>query len=110
MIDQATFLKLNSVFGTYLIITAFLEELKSKRAIRLYRELIQISMRQEEMILLVSYKYFKNKLNYSYESVRKALEELESAKLVKKSPTQINSVFFIELNHNFWVKNLKGII
>jgi hypothetical protein len=110
MIDQATFLKLNSIFGSHLIITAFLEELKSRRAIRLYQELIQISMEEEEIILLVSYKYFENKLNYSRESIRKALEELQNAKLIKKSPMHVNNVFSIELNHDFWVKNLKGIL
>lgn len=110
MIDQYAFLKFNEIFGIHLIIDSLMHDLKSKRATIVYYELIKISMKEQELMLLVNYKYLKNKLNYSHESIRKALEELEDAQLLKRNGMRVNNIFSVELTHEFWFKELKGII
>ncbi|CAB4124137.1 hypothetical protein UFOVP51_37 [uncultured Caudovirales phage] len=110
MILQEAFFKFNEIFSIHLIIDKLMNDLKSKRAIIVYYELIKISIQKQELTLLVSYKDLKNKLNYSYESIRKALGELEKAQLIKKSEMHANNIFSVELTHDFWFKELKGII
>ncbi len=110
MATQDAFLKLNTIFSNYLIIAALLKELESERAICLYRELIKMSLEQDQTTLLINYKYLKNKLSYSHESIRKALAELEEFKLLKRGNRLGDNSFYIELIHNFWFKELKGII
>lgn len=107
---QEGFLKLNTIFSNYLIIAALLKELESERAICVYRELIKISLEHDQTTLLVSYKYLKNKLSYGYESIKKALVELEKFKLLKRGNRLSNNNFYLELTHDFWFENLKGII
>lgn len=110
MAEQESFLKLNTIFSNYLIIAALLKELESERAICLYRELIKMSLEHDQTTLLVSYKYLKNKLSYGYESIKKALVELEKFKLLKRGNRLSDNSFYIELTHDFWFKELKGII
>lgn len=110
MFDQATFLKLNTIFSNYLIVAAFLKDLESERAVCLYRELIKMSLEEDRIILLVSYRSLKRQLNYGYESIKKAIAELEKFKLIKRGNRLVDSSFYIELTHDFWIKNLKGII
>lgn len=110
MLDQATFLRLNEILGNWLILNKFLDLMESQKAISLYQELINISLQEEEMTVLVSYKSLKSKLNYGYESIRKALIELEKFGLVKKGNMLNDRRFYIELNHDFWIKNLKGLL
>jgi hypothetical protein len=110
MLDQASFSKLNTIFSNYLIVAALLKELKSARAICLYQELIKLSLYEDQTTLLVSYKSLKNKVNYGYESIKLALNELEKFKLLKRGNRLSDHRFYIELNHDYWIKQLKGII
>lgn len=110
MLDQAAFLKLNEKFGNWLIMNRLLEGIGSQRALLLYQELINMSLQQGETTLLVSYKILSGKLNYGYESIKKALVELEKFELLEKGNRLSDHRFYIELKHDFWLKNLKGLL
>lgn len=108
MKHQASFLKLTNVLDSDLLITDQLDRLKSKRAEKLRRELIKISLANKENVLPLTYKYLQEKLGYEYISIRVALWELEKLSIISKTPARMSGSFYIKLNPEYKIDNKKN--